>query len=107
MPVQRARWNGDQFGSQTIAPWIVRRLFYIEGMLIETGFSADPAGSAPLDADRASALLWWRTENDRDGIDEQPLRQAAALATIVMDDGRPGFDDTFCEIAEFVAAMPF
>jgi hypothetical protein len=82
-------------------------MFYIGDMLTETGFSADPAGFPPLDADRAAALLRWRTENDHDGIDEGALRQAAALATVVMDDGRPAFGDTFRDFAEFVAEMPF
>jgi hypothetical protein len=82
-------------------------MFYIECMLVETGFSADPAGSPPLDADRAAALLRWRTENDHDGIDEETLRQAAALATVVMADGRPTLGETFREFAEFVAEMLF
>lgn len=82
-------------------------MFYIGSMLIETGFSADPAGSPPLDADRAAALLKWRTENDHVGIDETVLRQAAALATVARDDGGPAFGDTFREFVEFVAEMPF
>lgn len=82
-------------------------MFYIGRMLIETGFSADPAGSPPLDANRAAALLRWRTENEHGGISEEALRQAAALATVVVVDGRPTFGDTFREFAEFVTEMPF
>lgn len=82
-------------------------MFYIGGMLIETGFSADPAGSPPLEPDRAAALLRWRTENDHEGIGEEALRQAAALATVVMVDGRPTFGDTFREFVDFVAELPF
>jgi hypothetical protein len=76
-------------------------------MLTETGFSADAAGFPPLDASHAAALLRWRAENDHGGIDEKALRQAAALATVVMNDGRPAFGDTFREFAEFIAEMPF
>jgi hypothetical protein len=76
-------------------------------MLPETAFSADPAGSPLLDTNRAAALLRWRTENDHDGIGEEALRKAAALATIVMDDGVRTFGDTFREFADFVAELPF
>jgi hypothetical protein len=59
-------------------------------------------------APRLAALSRWRARNPAAEIDPTALTEAAGIATMVEVDGLDEFDDeTFGDLAAFIAEMPF
>lgn len=61
----------------------------------------------PLPPSRVAALTAWRERNPSMIVGEGALREAAACATLVESADGPRFDDSFAELVEFIAELPF